>query len=338
MKEMAVREISAKEFRRLFGPPFLRGKERGFTPLREACDPRRNPLLRGRHAFLRAGKSGLLLLDGGDTAWFSLPHFENAEGAVLLGEKISATSTGEAIGNAESARALVDKTVEIARSWGAVKISGPVSPDGCGFGLGAWIFGEGRSAPWHPARDESLPVLLEKCGFLRENTLLEMEIPVAGRKNPYRGAGDWARRRKEIRIENMPLSSRRACEIAYGASEDAWARGYPAFEHVFARAGELAKKGRAIVAAQGDAAIGWLLYVPEKRRARFLHIQVLAAFRRGICAAALLETAWDLAAQNGAQSIVASTIDAGNAASLRIAQNAGGRVLNEYGVFSRKIV
>ncbi|MDO4741327.1 MAG: GNAT family N-acetyltransferase [Eubacteriales bacterium] len=320
-----ARECTAREFLALSERrrPFAR--ESAFTPDRQACDPAKNALLRRRHALVGAfaGEeiaARLLLLDGGETAWFSLP---------VLGE-------------AEAARALLCKAEEIAARWGAREICGPVSPDGSGFGLGAALPGSAAQAqPWHPGRNDALVQALLREGFLPTTRLLEMAIPIAGRENPYRGAGEWAARRKGLRVCVLPMD-RRACEAAFAASEDAHALGYAAFERVFARCAALERRCRAIVAFEKEQPAGWILFAPAQaqdgRAVRLLHMQILPRYRRGACAAALLEAAWEEAAARRAGRIFVSTIDSANRASFSLSRNAGGEIVSEYALFGREIL
>lgn len=360
-----AKECTAREFLRLSEKRRLFAPQKQFTPDKTACDRTKNPLLGCRHVFLAgyedgAPKARLFLVDGGDTAWFSMP--------VLPG--------------GECTRALVDKAVEIARKWGCEELRGPVSPDGSGFGIGTPLpasraeetmncIGVGRSdgapipvsgdgsggnaarigaigismpiagsransAPWHPEGDGQLAQTLEQNGFKSCTHLLELTIPLQNRQNPYRGAGERALSRRGMRIEALP-PNRRACEAAFAVSQDAHARGYAAFERVFARCAQLAPKMRAIVAFADDAPAGWILFVPEKgRTVRLLHMQILPQFRRGVCAAALLEKAWDMAAECGAREIYVSTIDPENAPSIAMARNAGAVLAADYAVFCRK--
>jgi len=193
-----------------------------------------------------------------------------------------------------------------------------------------------NSAPWHPEGDGRLAQVLAQNGFEPCMHLLELTIPLHNRRNPYRGAGERALSRRGMRIEALP-PNRRACEAAFAVSQDAHARGYAAFERVFARCAQLAPGMRAIVAFVGNAPAGWILFVPEKgRTVRLLHMQILPQFRRGVCAAALLEMAWDMAAERGAREIYASTIDPENAPSIAMARNAGAALAADYAVFCRK--
>lgn len=282
-----------------------------------------------------------------------------------------------------AARALVDKAVDIARSWGAAELQGPVSPDGSGFGLGAALPGSlAQSAPWHPQCDDKLTRALGQNGFAPETKLLELGILMNGRENPFAGAEKWAMQRRGVAVRALG-HDRRACEAAFAASLDAQRQGYPAFERVFARCAQIAPQMQAVVALHGDTPAGWLLYVPEKRsvsvsrekvpsaqkiwremgaeagkkeiglamparllgsktpsngrRVRLLHMQILPQHRRTACAAALLDRAWSMAQQYGAQQILVSTIDSRNAASLRMACNVGAQTLNVYAIFLRKI-
>ena len=59
--------------------------------------------------------------------------------------------------------------------------------------------------------------------------------------------------------------------------------------------------------------------------------------RRGPCAAALLERAWQEAADSGADTVRASTIDLNNESSLRMAKAVGGRIKCAYGIYLCKI-
>ena len=333
-----AKECTAREFLRLSEKRRLFAPQKQFTPDKAACDRAKNPLLERRHVFLAgyedgAPKARLFLVDGGDAAWFSMP--------VLPG--------------GECTRALVDKAVEIAREWGCEELRGPVSPDGSGFCIGAPLpascggiecnaaqTGMGtpgsraHSAPWHPEGDGQLAQVLAQNGFEPCTHLLELTIPLHNRRNPYRGAGERALSRRGMRIEALP-PNRRACEAAFAVSQDAHARGYAAFERVFARCAQLSPKMRAVIAFADDAPAGWILFVPEKgRTVRLLHMQIQPQFRRGVCAAALLEMAWDMAAERGAREIYASTIDPENAPSIAMARNAGAALAADYAVFCRK--
>lgn len=362
-----AKECSAREFLSLSKRKGAFERETRFTPDTAACDRAKNPLLSRRHAFLMAfaddrPAARLLLVDGGDTAWFSMPVMKDDA----------------------CAAALVEKAVETARAWGAGEIKGPVSPDGSGFGLGAPMPGSfAHSAPWHPERDDDLTSALVHNGFRASTHLLELSLPILDRTNPYRGAEEWALARQGIQIEALPFG-RRACEAAFAASEDAHARGYAAFERVFVRCGELAPDLQAVIAFRDERPVGWLLYVPVRgtpytppktnrpgiaeiwkqigsqqkgretavavpagyaaaerasngRAVRLLHMQILPAHRRSSCAAALLDRAWRMAQQFGAERIFASTIDESNPASLSMARNSGATTLADYALFSKKI-
>ena len=311
------------------------GREICFAPAKTACNAAKNPILRAhRHAFLLAMKNErpsarLLLVDGGERAWFSLFVFDEEETALKL---------------LENAR-------RIAAEWGAGEISGPVSPDGSGFDLGALMPGGlGDGAPWHPC-DEKIAPVLEKAGFSPEIVLAELEISVSDKKNPYAGVEVFAYRHGKITVRRMPLNSGKTCRTAFVCSEDAHAMGYDAFARVCGRIVQLCRGAFALVAFAEDEPVGWLLCVPEKggrylaqkqvrslcmpekNRLRLLHMQIRTPHRRGLAAAALLERAWEEATAQGVRTVRASTIDLTNEASLRMAKAAGGRVCNAYGVF-----
>lgn len=311
------------------------GREMCFAPAKAACDVAKNPILRAhRHAFLLGMKNGrpsarLLLVDGGGRAWFSLFVFDE-EGTALK---------------------LLENARRIAAEWGAGEISGPVSPDGSGFDLGALMHGSlGDGAPWHPSDEKTAPVL-EKAGFSPETVLAELEISVSEKKNPYAGAEAFAYRHGKITVRRMPLNSGKTCRAAFVCSEDAQALGYDAFARVCGRIVQLCRGAFALIAFAEDEPVGWILCVPEKgrrylgqkqerslcapekNRLRLLHMQIRTPHRRGPAAAALLERAWNEAAAQGVRSVRASTIDLDNEASLRMAKAAGGRVCHAYGVF-----
>lgn len=290
---------------------------RAFTQTDQACDLHRNALLRmRRHAFLLALDNGkpvarLLLMDDGKRAWFSLLHLQGQE----------------------DAQALFERAGQIARDWGALALFGPVSPDGSGFGLGLCLPGsQGCASPWHSDTPEQWVHFMNLCGFERSVTLMELVAPCA--KNPYERAAEWAKERIGLTITSFSLREREGCKAAFAASEDAAERGFDAFARYYARCGELARHGRALVAYVANKPIGWLLVVPEQGGVvRFLHMQILSPYRRGPCAAALLDTAWRMALARGARELRASTIDAQNGNSLRMAINAGGRICRTYGIF-----
>lgn len=359
-----AREGTAREFLALSKKQSLLAPDGQFTPDKQACDAKVNPLLRRRHAFLIAGeetepKARLLLLDGGKTAWFAMPVMKDDE----------------------YASALVEKAVDIARRWGAEEIAGPVSPDGSGFGIGAALPGSfAHSAPWHPERDDGLTAALARSGMKAKKHLLELSLLIAGKQNPYRGAEKWAEERSEVRVKALGRG-RRACEAAYAACKEEKARGYDAFEKIFARCGELAPGMETLVAFCEDKAAGWALLVKEQkgpcvphkrkrpaaaqlwqkigpqskereaalalpaglsaeerasngRSMRVLHMQILPGYRGSCCAAAMLDRAWQEAENFGAERVFVSTIDADNGASLRMARNAGATILADYALFS----
>jgi len=191
------------------------------------------------------------------------------------------------------------------------------------------------SSPWHPC-DASVAPVLEKAGFLPETLLGELEIFLAGRKNPYAGAAGFAMRHGGIIVRRMRLGTEGACRAAYCCCADAHERGYEAFAGMTGRIAQLNRRAFALVAFRGDEPAGWLLCAPEQGRLRLLHMQVPAQYRRGPSAAALLERAWQEALTCG-EYARASTIDLENGASLRMAMAAGGRIKSVYGIYLCKI-
>lgn len=299
--------------------PLLFCKPLRFAPPKIACDRRRNPLLRGRWAFLscREGKvdSALLLLDGGDAALFALPVCTDRETAV----------------------GLLRFARETAAHWGVQRLVGPVSADGSGFDLGICLSGDATLQPWHPPADPVLLDVLRQEGFSQETTLHALSLSLTAGKNPYAGAADWARRRFGITVSCDPVASRTACHRALQASTQERAAGQGEFMRVYTRIAQLAPRGRVFVAQKEDRPIGWVLTNPGRRTIHLLHMQLRPCARGSACAAALLDSIWQFSAASGMDRALVSTIDASNTASLQMAQNAGGQICASYGIFARNV-